>query len=363
MKAGEARMRPFTPTGTHLIVPCLLFVIIMFVQFASAQEQDEDRDGMPDSWEEDNGLDPEYYYDAKQDDDKDGLKNIDEFKNNTDPQDPDTDNDTMPDGWEVRYGLDPLNASDAGQDKDGDGLTNLKEYQEGWDPTNPRSPPEVPEPPIDDDDDDSENPLSAKEAMGFPICFIYVLFISGIIIVIFIVIAFYTKLKKEKLLEHETRQRIIDHIRQNPGTYYTEIQKDLGLAHGVLTHHLNMLETQELIFSKQDRQFRRFYVEGMHSNGPMVTGSQKLILEAIRKNPGLSQSDIARMLSVSRMVVSYHVSSLEKLGLVEGHKEGRESLLYPIALDDTIDTGRPQDPPLYHEGERISAIPDTPSRP
>jgi predicted transcriptional regulator len=154
------------------------------------------------------------------------------------------------------------------------------------------------------------------------------------------VIAFYTKLKKERLLDHETRQRIMDHIRDHPGTYYSEIRKDLDLAHGVLTHHLNMLETQELIFSKQDRQFRRFYVEGMHSNGPMVTGSQKLVLEAIRKNPGLSQSDIARMLGVSRMVVSYHVSSLERLGLVEGHKEGRESHLYPASPDVEDRSGR-----------------------
>ncbi|MCU0799437.1 MAG: winged helix-turn-helix transcriptional regulator [Candidatus Thermoplasmatota archaeon] len=360
MKAGEARIRPITPTGTHLIVPCLLFAIILFVQFASAQEQDKDRDGIPDSWEEDNGLNPDYYYDANQDDDKDGLKNINEFKNNTDPQDPDTDNDTMPDGWEVRYGLDPLNASDADLDKDRDGLSNKQEYLGGWDPTNPRSPPEVPEPPTDDDDGPR---MEGEDKAAASICIIYLFFMAGGAIVVFVVIAFYTKLKKEKLLEHETRQRIIDHIRQNPGTYYTEIQKNLGLAHGVLTHHLNMLETQELIFSKQDRQFRRFYVEGMHSNGPMVTGSQKLILEAIRKNPGLSQSDVARMLSVSRMVVSYHVSGLEKLGLVEGHKEGRESLLYPIALDDTSDTGRPLYPPLYHEGERISAIPDAPSRP
>ena len=191
----------------------------------------------------------------------------------------------------------------------------------------------------------------------------FVLFTTGAIIVVFIVIAFYTKIKKDRLLEHETRQRIMGHIRDHPGTYYSEIRKDLDLAHGVLTHHLNMLETQEMIFSKQDRQFRRFYVEGMHSKGPMVTGSQKIVLDAIRRNPGLSQSGIARMLGVSRMVVSYHVSSLEKLGLVDGIREGRESLIYPVSIDEGMGlesnvTGRMGD-----GQEPFQNVPEGPSTP
>ncbi|MEM2778880.1 MAG: Amuc_1099 family pilus-like system protein, partial [Candidatus Jordarchaeales archaeon] len=53
------------------------------------------------------------------------------------------DRDGMPDGWEVQYGLDPL-SDDAGQDKDGDGFTNLEEYRAGTDPTNSSSTPSVP---------------------------------------------------------------------------------------------------------------------------------------------------------------------------------------------------------------------------
>jgi len=41
----------------------------------------------------------------------------------------------MPDGWEVQYGLNATDPSDAGLDSDSDGLTNLSEYQQGTDPT------------------------------------------------------------------------------------------------------------------------------------------------------------------------------------------------------------------------------------
>jgi uncharacterized protein YkwD len=48
--------------------------------------------------------------------------------------DVDDDNDGMPDVWENKYGLNPLNASDADSDLDSDGVTNLDEYLEGTDP-------------------------------------------------------------------------------------------------------------------------------------------------------------------------------------------------------------------------------------
>ncbi len=59
----------------------------------------------------------------------------------------DTDRDGMPDAWELQYGLDPTNPNDAHLDNDGDGYSNLQEYNRGinsTDPTNPRCYPTLP---------------------------------------------------------------------------------------------------------------------------------------------------------------------------------------------------------------------------
>ena len=51
----------------------------------------------------------------------------------------DTDRDGMPDTWENLYGFNPQNAADAFLDSDGDGVLNWKEYVAGTDPRDPAS--------------------------------------------------------------------------------------------------------------------------------------------------------------------------------------------------------------------------------
>ncbi len=111
---------------------------------------DTDGDGMPDGWEIDNGLDPasdEGDDGPDGDPDGDGAVNLFEYTKGTDPrffnsEYIDTDGDGMSDEWEQFYGFDwaagsgtnsPYGATD---DVDGDGLENIVEYLNGSNPTN-----------------------------------------------------------------------------------------------------------------------------------------------------------------------------------------------------------------------------------
>ena len=95
---------------------------------------DDDQDGLNDLNEYRFGSDPN-----NPDTDDDDLSDGDEVAvYTTDPAAADSDSDQIPDGWEVLHELDPL-ANDAGLDPDGDGITNLQEFLNGTDPAPPRN--------------------------------------------------------------------------------------------------------------------------------------------------------------------------------------------------------------------------------
>lgn len=101
-----------------------------------ATEPDTDGDGIPDPWEISNFGDLTTVSDTT-DFDGDGLPDIDEYRNNTDPKDPDSDGDGLPDGYEVANGLDPMddgatnvNNGPAG-DPDNDNASNMDEFNAG----------------------------------------------------------------------------------------------------------------------------------------------------------------------------------------------------------------------------------------
>ena len=89
-------------------------------------EIDSDGDGISDIDEEANGTDPN-----SEDTDGDGLSDSEEAENGTDPTSEDTDGDGITDGEELNEGTDPTNS-----DTDGDGIDDSAEEAEGTDPTN-----------------------------------------------------------------------------------------------------------------------------------------------------------------------------------------------------------------------------------
>lgn len=93
---------------------------------------DSDSDGLPDSWEEMMGLDPnnpdtdgDGILDGDEDYDGDGLSNHDEWVYGTDPMNPDTDGDGVSDGDEVAQGSNPNDPADGGQAPDPEDLIEV----------------------------------------------------------------------------------------------------------------------------------------------------------------------------------------------------------------------------------------------
>ena len=109
---------------------------LKFVFSFNPEIGDSDGDGLPDGWE------MVYFGDlthsAAEDPDGDGLNNLAEYQNGTDPTKSDSDGDGLPDGWEVQFGLSPARflPVELLADGDGDGFSTAEEYYRGSNPTN-----------------------------------------------------------------------------------------------------------------------------------------------------------------------------------------------------------------------------------
>ena len=117
--------------------PSLSKQIVPQSQLYSQPTLDPDGSGLPVIWEMiyfgHTGVNP------NADPDRDGLSNLQEYQNFTNPTNSDTSGSGIPDGWLVAHGLNPLDPNVGAEDPDQDGLSNLQEYLAGTDPNNPCS--------------------------------------------------------------------------------------------------------------------------------------------------------------------------------------------------------------------------------
>lgn len=134
----------------------------------------------------------------------------------------------------------------------------------------------------------------------------------------------YTRLRREDVLDNETRGMIRGFIMADPGIHFNEIQRRFKLGNGHLAHHLMTLEREGFIKSRADGYLRRFYPADMKiaAQPPRLPKIQRIILETVQESEGLSERDIARVLDMSYSTANRHVNKLAGLGFLRLEKSG-----------------------------------------
>ena len=127
-------------------------------------------------------------------------------------------------------------------------------------------------------------------------------------------------------ISNERRRMIYETIRLEPGIHFSAIMKKLSLKPGVASYHINKLEKSELIKSNQDGMYRRFYLYDEKVELKLrLSDLQKMIVDVIMEEPGISQIQISQIIGKSKVVINYHVRFLRDLGVLIMEKDGRET--------------------------------------
>ncbi|NJE11367.1 metalloregulator ArsR/SmtB family transcription factor [Thermococcus sp. MAR1] len=137
----------------------------------------------------------------------------------------------------------------------------------------------------------------------------------------------------------ERRSEILHQIQSKPGITFRELARELGIGIGDLQYHLYRLEKEGKVFSRKLGKRRYIFPSGFEKDCQRLliaisTETRRRILLTLMEGP-LTQSEIAKRLGLSQPTVSYHMSELLKLGIVDARKEGK-SVTYTLSYDPMI---------------------------
>lgn len=141
----------------------------------------------------------------------------------------------------------------------------------------------------------------------------------------------YTRLARQQILEHGTREAIYGHIEANPGVHLRELQRALDLKHGTMLHHLGMLRRQGFVKVVRDGPHLRHYLTG---TALRVEGRDPLrdeVVDHIAANPGVTNAAVAAALGKRPSLTHYHVERLAEEGVIVKERAGREVRLRAVA--------------------------------
>ena len=135
------------------------------------------------------------------------------------------------------------------------------------------------------------------------------------------------------------RGRLMGYLTANPGCHFRALMAALEMSNGQITHHLKILEDEDRIWRRADGRLVRFYpfTSNLHPGildedlplpplSPDPNSLQGKILRLLdddgQMNKFPTQAELAHRLERSQQLVSHHLRTLQKFGLVEKKKSG-----------------------------------------
>jgi len=129
--------------------------------------------------------------------------------------------------------------------------------------------------------------------------------------------------------ELESRRDIYRAIDTSPGVHFRELLRRLDYAQGTVQYHLRWLADHDLVESEADGDYTRYYPAKEFAPEDKATlsalrrtYSRELIAHLAAAGP-LTTSELAERVEKSGSTVSWHLSHLHDVDLVEKHREGR----------------------------------------
>jgi len=150
-------------------------------------------------------------------------------------------------------------------------------------------------------------------------------------------------MENSSALDLECRKRIFEFVSQHPGVHFRELQRQLELPVGALDYHLKYLEKREVLVSRAEGHYTRYYARDRfdpESKAILAFLRQDLprgIILFIMQNPKSAHGSILEKFTVTGATLSYHLKKMCQQGVLAVSREGRESAYDVVEPDKVAD--------------------------
>ena len=149
---------------------------------------------------------------------------------------------------------------------------------------------------------------------------------------------------KKDALALEKRRTIYQYVKRHPGVYMREIQKELGMATGVLEYHLDYLVKEGLLTTHMDGRKKRFYSSEVSAPHKELLSflrqkqSRRIMVTALQPD-GAGLDEMKDACGCSKGTLMVYVNRLLKAGYLE-ERNGRYFAINPDELTKMLITYR-----------------------
>lgn len=149
----------------------------------------------------------------------------------------------------------------------------------------------------------------------------------------------YRAITDNNILSNDTRLRILDYIKKNPGVNFSVISKETGVNRGTLSYHLDILDMHDKIkIYGEDKRYKKYFENHMKFNDDemiilkyLKQDTPRRIIDNLMERPGISRKDLSNAIGISAPAITQYMEYLRADGIIKMEKEGQFNKYYVSA--------------------------------
>lgn len=159
-------------------------------------------------------------------------------------------------------------------------------------------------------------------------------------------VGLFSMVRRDEALDQVSRSLIFEHVRQNPGTTLSLLQRELGLGWGTTGYHVAVLERLSFLVTKRVGGRRLLFVNGAsrltdpHVWHALQNPSVRILVEQVlRRGESVTIPQAASLLGCSSQYAGRLLGGLRELGLLTVREEAsrRRPRFYPTSRLSELD--------------------------